>query len=659
MNWRMLFWIGLLLAGCAPHHRASLDGITGPDRAVFPLYNNPVSGDKLFVEARLGAGKRVLFLVDTGSAISVISQPIATDLGLTVEPQPGALVGVAGRTAWSAAVLPELKLGPYTIRNHPVAVGVAGVPSTIGLVPLAGIIGNDILDRFRVTIDFPANRMVLERSPNDAMPATATVLFYNGQQPKIKTTLTARNESGVTVEQPVLLQVDTATRGLVLQGGSHSGLETVSSTQEQLIQGVGSGVPQRRSTRRVPVVRLTAGGAVIDDPIEATWLNYDVFGRQHAPEMYGLLGYAGLRRFRATIDYTSKQFALTPSDETNPKVDVHHWFITRGDPSPIDRVKSMVVIGRAAEAERLLTRMARNPSKHPEATILFARMQRSTGDVANALTTLNGVPMHELAKTGEIVAFVNTLWLQGNRKRANDTAYLATVLEPKEPASWVATADLKLSEGNAPAAREAIAEALAVSGEPNTLGIRRAVVAWMDEDIDGALTHLRRLVRSAPDQGYPQWLYARLADTDDRLSLVESDIDKAEQRSDPRRMPYDFAAGAWKQLGDSDRAERLWAIGMARDCDRAASEASRSNCAAWYQGLIGRDLEGAEAMVRTALEAEPSKSEYLDTLAMILEAQGRLPEARDISWRAALQQPSDPYLITQAIRLHRSVGAAE
>ncbi len=658
MNWRLLFWLGLFFFGCAPHKPRATAGLSGPDRAEFSLYNNPISGDKIFVEARLGPKRRGLFLVDTGSAISVISQDLAEDLGVAVEAQPGSLVGVAGRTAWSAAVLPELRLGPYTIRNHPVAVDVAGVPSHVGLVPLAGIIGNDILDRFRVTIDFPANRMTLEREPQTKMPATSTVLFYNGQQPKIKTTLTARNLAGVTVEQPVLLQIDTATRGLVLQGGSHAGLETVASTQDQVIQGVGSRRPQRRTTKRVPVVRLTAGGAIIDDPIEATWLDYDVFGRRHAPEMYGLLGYSGLRRFKATIDFKTKQFALTASEESNPKVDVHQWFLQRGDPTPIDRVKAMVVVGKSAEAERMLSRMARQPSKHPEATILFARMQRSAGDIDAALGTLNGVPMHDLAKSGEIVSLVNTLWLQGFSKRAKDTAYLATVLEPKESASWIATADLKLSEGDPRAAREAVAEAIAVSANPNTLGVRRAVIAWMDNDIDGALTYLRRLVRSDPGQGYPQWLYARIADTEDRVDLVVGDLVTAEKLVGPDRMPYDFAAGAWAHLGDTDRAQALWASGMARDCERARTEASQANCSAWYQGLIGRDLPAAEALVRSALEEDPNKSEYLDTLAMILEAQGRIAEARRMSLKAALQQPDDPYLVTQAIRLRLSSEAA-
>ena len=653
MNVRIWVWSLILLFGCARHHPVGPGLLSGPARIDLPLYRNPGSADKVFVEVELGDRKPRLFLVDTGAAVTAVSDRVAQDLNMAVKRQPGSLVGVAGRTTWKAGLLPEISLGRYTLQRIPVAVGVTGVPTQVGLVPLDGILGNDILDHFRVTVDYPANRLTLERSPASPMPDTATPLFYNGQHPMVKTTLTARNDQGITVEQPVLLQVDTGTRGVVLRGGSHNELATVTTPEDQLVQGVGSDQPERRSTMTVPIVRIPVGGAVIDTPIRGVWLDHDDAGRRHAPEMNGLLGFAGLQPFRVLIDYKAKQFALAPADETAPNVDVHDWYIARGRPSPTDRVKALVVLGRTGEAERLLTKLARSPSRNPEAAILYARMRRTAGAISEAIDGLQGVPMRALVTSGEIIAMVNTLWLQGNVEKASDTAHLATVLEPGLPAAWIATADLHLSKGDISKARDAIAEAINASGNPDSYRIRRALIAWMDRDVDGAMTHLRTMITRDPAQGFPQWLYAQVADTDDRVTLAAHDLRTAGQRIAADRAPYDFAAGAWHAIGDNAEAELNWKAGVSRDCDRARSQQSRDNCMAWYQVLIGRDLAGAEEKVRSALSTDPNRSEYLDTLAMVLEAQGRASEARDASWQAALQQPSDVYLITQALRLNR------
>ncbi|MEC9391046.1 MAG: aspartyl protease family protein [Myxococcota bacterium] len=650
---RYWVWLTMLVIGCARHQSVGPAALSGPDRVELPMYRNPGAADKVFVEVSLGDRTPRLFLIDTGAAVTAVSDRVAQDLALSVKRQPGSLVGVAGSTPWSAALLPELSLGRHTLQQIPVAVGVTGVPTQVGLVPLDGILGNDVLDRFRVTVDYPANRLVLERSPGSPMPKTASALFYNGQHPMVKTTMTVRNDAGITVEQPVLFQLDTGTRGVVLRGGGHEDLAAVSTPEEQLVRGVGSARAERRPAMTVPIVRIPMGGAVIDTPIRGVWLDHDHTGRRHAPELNGLIGFAGLQAFRVVIDYRSKQFALLSATDTRPTVDVHAWYIDRGRPNPIDRVKALVVLNRPEDAERLLTKLARHPARNPEAAILHARMKRTAGAVDEAIDGLQGVPMHALVTSGEIIAMVNTMWLRGDTEKAGETAYLATVLEPDLPAAWVAMADLHLSTGDITKARRAVAEAVNASGDPDAYRIRRALIAWMDSDVDGAMTHLRNMIANDPVQGFPQWLYAQVADTDDRLILAAHDLRTAQARVSADRAPFDFAAGAWFAVGNTAEAESSWKQGISRDCDRARTEQSRDNCLAWYQVLIGKDLADAEAKVRSALSLDPNRSEYLDTLAMVLEAQGRASEARDASWKAALQQPGDVYLIAQALRLQQ------
>lgn len=645
---------GLFLFGCS-HRRAATSGaISGPKLAELPLYRNPISADKIFVEARLADGKPRMFLIDTGSALSVLSRSVALELDLALEPRAGSLVGIGGSTSWSGAQLDSLRLGPYTVRDLKVAVGVTGVPAQVGIVPLAGIIGNDVLGQFELSVDYPGGTMQLARPGESVIPDTAVALFFNGQHPFVKTTLTARNDAGLTVKQPVLLEVDTGARGLLLRGVSHQRLEAASSQGSDTLSGVGSAHPFTRPTLRVPVAELPIGGVVIDRGLIATWIDHDRPTRRHAPELPGLVGYAALKNHRVILDYPGKRFALVPSLNPEPIVDVHSWFLRRGDPTHLERVKSLIVLGRTAEAERHLSRLARNPNDHPEAAILFARMLRNSGQIHQAQHALENVPMRAMATSGEIVAFVNTLWLQGDSEKAKHTAQLATALEPTEVASWIAAADIQLSNGNVSKARKAIAEAVDLAGDPNSFGSRRALIAWIDGDVDGALTHLRRMVQTIPKSGYPQWLYARFADTSDRRSLAAHDLKLAEDKVHPSDRPFDFAAGAWAIIGDRDRSQELLQKGLQRDCANARSDPSRDNCTAWYQVLAGASPDEAEALVRGALATQPNRSEYLDTLAMILEAQGRITEARKTSWLAALQQPTDAYLVTQALRLQHA-----
>jgi tetratricopeptide (TPR) repeat protein len=643
-------WTLILLVGCATGRQGPATGLSGPKHETLPIYRSPGVGDKIFVEARLQDGSIGVFLVDTGSSMTVISQQVALSLNLSLEPRASRLVGLGGPTSWTGSRLTSLKLGRFAIRDIPVAVGVTGVPTKVGMVPLAGIIGNDVLGQFQLIVDYPAQMLELYRPGEFVPPATASALFFNGDHAMVKTTITARDSSGVTVEQPVLLDVDTGARTILLRGGTNTRLADVTSEGAEPIGGIGSTALTRRSTRRVPIVNVPLGGIDVERPLSAIWLDHDAPLRRHTPDMPGLLGYAALKEHRVVLDYPGKQFALLPTAGEAPPKDVHEWFLARARPSPLDTAKTLLVLGRIDEAERRLTGLAKEPTKHSEAAILLARMMRSQGELDNASSLLQQVPMQPLATSGEIIALVNGLWLSGNSAKALQSARLATTLEPSASAAWVSLADVQLSLGKTEEARKALSEAIAVLGDPNQFRLRRSIVASLESDVDGAMTHLRRMIRAQPSNGYAQWLYARMANSDERKALVAHDLDVAQRLVHPAQFPYDFAAGAWALLDGPALSDELLGQGLARDCDRARTAPSRDNCMAWYQSLVDAQLEESEALVRGALETHPQRSEFLDTLAMVLEAQGQISEAKNASWLAALHQPDDPYLVVQALR---------
>jgi clan AA aspartic protease (TIGR02281 family) len=106
----------------------------------------------------LNGERRARFLVDTGSSVTVVAPALAKPLGLdraapmaTIELQT-----LAGLTAGPVVTLSSLKVGTTVLRDLPVVIHDPG-PG------VDGILGNTVLNRYRVTLD--ADRRLLQLSP--------------------------------------------------------------------------------------------------------------------------------------------------------------------------------------------------------------------------------------------------------------------------------------------------------------------------------------------------------------------------------------------------------------------------------------------------------------------------------------------------------------
>ena len=116
----------------------------GPRQAELPVWRTNATGKKLYVMAELGDGEPRVFMVDTGASLSVLSAEVASELGLGLRPDLRTLVGLGGSVRFEQTQVPTLEIGPYSLQGVTFAVDVAGVPSHAGLVPLAGILGNNV-----------------------------------------------------------------------------------------------------------------------------------------------------------------------------------------------------------------------------------------------------------------------------------------------------------------------------------------------------------------------------------------------------------------------------------------------------------------------------------------------------------------------------------
>ncbi len=104
-----------------------------------------------------GLEKPVSFIVDTGASISVVSQALATRAGLGRYAQ-GDLIKVYGAAGLAENIqtllLPHVALGPHAWKNVYAAVlDMEPINETAGFEQ-TGIIGGNILSRYRVTFDF-------------------------------------------------------------------------------------------------------------------------------------------------------------------------------------------------------------------------------------------------------------------------------------------------------------------------------------------------------------------------------------------------------------------------------------------------------------------------------------------------------------------------
>ena len=653
-----------LLGGCAHHSRSRVDGIVGPEVSVLPLYRAYADGPRIYVEVDLGDGVPRFFLVDTGSTITTISAEVAAALELSVQENGGWLVGVSGQTRWKRSTLETVTIGRFTVEDIEVGVDVEGVPPRAGVVPLAGLMGNNVWKHFQLELDYVGGKMLLARPGQLPVPDRAQPMHFDGQH--ISTDVQITFSTGEeTEEKPLTVLVDTGAGGLLLSGHTVAGLEPHTTTGVELIYGVGAGddLPVSnflRQTRRLPVTAVDIGGQAIARPLEATWLS----GRG----LSSLLGHEILDGHRVFIDYQAGLISLSDSTAPPAQPDIHDRYLAvlrrqRGS-SPeaiLERVEVLAWKRELAEASRVLTTYV---SSHPEdarAMVSLASITRYQGEPAEALRQLLAMPVELLVSEEALLAAVNGLWLEGRTEEAQALARAAVEAAPEHPGAWLALSDISRAAGDFSTARTALRQANRLEQNPDGHLLRRAWLASEEGDHYAAITHIRRLIELYPSGSVAPWFYALQVEDTDQVALFLDDIARARRRLHPGDGPLDFLAGAYQVIGQPELAASIMESGLKRDCRQGEltdpdAIASRDNCEAWYRALVHQDLDSAFSLSQQAVADNPSRSEFLDTLAVVLEARGELVDARDAAWQAATLEPDDVYLLWQAARLQRAVN---
>lgn len=114
------------------------------------------------VHATVNGTGPFFFVVDTAAGRSVISPAVASRANVEIG-AAAAGKGVGGQIQMGRAKLNSIRVGDVTVRDHLVVVGdfLGAISKAVG-AELDGIIGNNFLSEFRVTLDFVGQRLGLE-----------------------------------------------------------------------------------------------------------------------------------------------------------------------------------------------------------------------------------------------------------------------------------------------------------------------------------------------------------------------------------------------------------------------------------------------------------------------------------------------------------------
>ena len=637
------------------------------DSVNLDLWRGRAGAEKVFVEARFPDGTSGLFLVDTGAALSVLNEDAAERLGLRAEESDARVAGLSGSVPWRKATIPSLSLGGFVADNVEVAVGVPGAPEHAGVLPVDGILGNNVWSRWTVVVDYPADRLELHK-PGTYKPRGKGAKVEFSRNHLLTDIVIEAAKDGATRSAPVRIEIDTGAEDTSLWCQTGEPFREITTLGVEPIYGIGvdlDRVPDFQfltETRRIPAASVRLGGKKLTRTSPIRWNSPDL-PSDACNVTPGLIGFRTLDGHRVVIDYQEGKFVLE-SPKSHRKFDALGTWLQRdlarfGDniSRAEARVPVLVAENKSDAAHDLLDRaLAANPD-NAALVVLAARFDRSEGKLDAALLRLATLAPTELADEGEWVPYLGSLVAAGRAAEAlglaRDAVEVGTPDEQVRQELLVGLSDMLLAANQPREALAALDEAIAVDRGGSGFLFRRALIALAEGDRYGAIATLRSLMDVYPIGGQAMWLYALSASEADRPTF-RADLEYAMGRLHPGTEPLDFVGAALRVVGDETAGKTALDKGYARDCKPLRAGASRDTCDAWYLALRGEKLSLAEDRIKRAIKAQPDNSAFYDTAAVVALASGDFDLARSSAKEAARLSPGDPYLVWQVSRMEQA-----
>ncbi|HMV69374.1 MAG TPA: aspartyl protease family protein, partial [Myxococcota bacterium] len=557
----------------------------GPAHATVDLVRASHTSPRVFVEVELSDGQTGLMMVDTGADVSALAPSAASAAGR--ERRPGVVHGITDQVTVEFGRVPSIRVGAAELRDVEVAIGLPGQADSFGLLPVLGVLGNNVWSQWILDLDYHANKLSLHRPGSLAMPRGAAPLRFDGAHVHTPVRLTTSSGDEATI----ILAIDTGASEVLLLGNEGIRYDGPYTEGVEPVLGITTddgapGASYLQRTRRLTLDTIELGGHTVRATFDARWLDWERPDTARALAVHGLIGHEVLDGSRVIVDYQGGRIALTRSHKPARSVDPYELLLRHdtqrfGDAPErlLYRARLLVGLGRKEEALDLLMRLLAtgDPSVlplHNDARVLAARLRRLDGDLDGAWALLAPLSPAELVAAGEILAVVDGLLLEGRLEEAEDVSRAAIGARPNASDAWAARADVLLEEGLIDDA--ALALRRAGDGDDEARVLRRLRIAVARGDHDGAMATLRGAVLGNPLEGRMAWLYATLARPDDRATAA-LDLRDLTETVHARLLPLDYLAGAYHTLGDEPRALELMRAGIARDCDPMPAASDRDN----------------------------------------------------------------------------------
>ncbi len=267
-----------------------------------PLRVDPRSGFPI-VFARLNAGPLMPFILDTGGH-DIAAPEAARLLGLRLVGVGQSYGAGAGSTRTRFTTVRSITIGGATIARQPLTVlyiDLGQTRNTQGhLVPVAGILGLEVFERFTVTLDFDRKRVTFRRPSTLRRLGKAVQLRFTSDMPLA--TAAADGASGD-------FGVDTGnnTKLILFSPWLRSRRVTVHVTRSSMMSG--SSVGGTMALQPAHVDRFTLGGTSLNSApaLISTMTSGSLSSRDEA----GNIGLDILERFRRVIfDYAHSGMAV-------------------------------------------------------------------------------------------------------------------------------------------------------------------------------------------------------------------------------------------------------------------------------------------------------------------------------------------------------------
>lgn len=262
---------------------------------------------EMFVNAKLN-GREYAMLLDTGAAITVVDKPVAEALHLP----PGERMNVLGASGQGESVVTRLasvELGRVKLQDLQVAVTDLGLIRLLGGERFGGVLGFNVLSRFRITVDYHAGTLRLEPSGGQLPSGKVVQAQFPGATPLL--------EMEVEDIGSVPMLLDTGAAMTIIPAEKAQQWQPSRSASLGLALGVG-GMGSVPRAARARTVRLA--GETITDAL----LMFASPAPKGAPVQilseagFGFLGNNILRHFRLTIDYPMRTVVLQRMPEPAP-----------------------------------------------------------------------------------------------------------------------------------------------------------------------------------------------------------------------------------------------------------------------------------------------------------------------------------------------------